>query len=409
MAILKPFKAVRPRKDLAFLVSCPPYDVLNVEEAKKMVIGNPYSFLHVTKPEVDFYDITDIDELYKIARKKLEKMIANNILLQDEEEKLYIYKQTGKDHVQTGIVGCFSIDEYQNGKIKKHELTRKEKEDDRTKHILLLNANTGLVFLTYRSNQKIKKLLAKICEKEPEYDFVSEDGVRNQIFLVEDNYIGKLREIFSTIDSLYIADGHHRAAAASRVREIKKEQNPNHTGDEEYNYFLAAVFAHDELKVFPYNRIVRNVDIPKKSFFDQLSKNFMVEKVYGRFEPNNRHVFGVYKDEEWYKFVPKDHIINEDDPVESLDVQILQRYVMDEIFGIKDPRNDERIDFIGGVKGINELEKLVDTENAEYAFSLYPTSIEDLIRIADNNLIMPPKSTWFEPKLRSGLFVHLLD
>jgi len=409
VAILKPFKAVRPRKDLAFLVSCPPYDVLSVEEAKKMVTGNPYSFLHVTRPEVDFDNITDTNELYKMAGKTLEKMIADNILFQDEEEKLYIYKQTKGNHVQTGVVGCFSIDEYQSGKIKKHELTRKEKEDDRTKHILLLNANTGLVFLTFRSVREIKKLITEICKEEPEYDFVSEDGVRNQVFVVKDNYIDELKKVFSTIDSLYIADGHHRAAAASRVREIKKERNPDHTGNEEYNYFLAVAFAHDELKILPYNRIVKNVNVSKNEFLNKLKRNFKVEKIDMRFEPDRRHVFGVYTGEEWYKFIPYDSILKEDDPVESLDVQILQKYVMKEIFGIGDPRKDERIDFIGGIKGIEELEKLVNIKNAEYAFSLYPTSIGDLMRIADNNLIMPPKSTWFDPKLRSGLFVHLLD
>ena len=409
MAELKPFKAIRPRKDLVFMVSCPPYDVLTVEEVKKMTLGNPYSFLHVTRPDAIFEGIEDSTELYKIAKKTFDNMLKNGIIFQEDTEKLYIYRQIKGEHVQTGIVGCFSVDEYQNGKIKKHELTRKEKEDDRTNHILSLNANTGLVFLAYKANQKLKSIISSICEDEPEYDFISEDDVRNQVFVVKDDDMKLLIDKFKEIDALYITDGHHRAAAAYRVREIKKAQNPKHTGKEEYNYFLAVVFPHDELKILPYNRIVKNTGLSKDEFLKKLGENFSIEKVNDSFEPDRKHVFGVYIEGNWYKFEPKDSIVNEDDPVESLDVQILQRYVIHGIFGIEDPRRDKRIDFIGGIKGIKELERLVDSEEADYAFALYPTSMEDLIRIAENNLIMPPKSTWFEPKLRSGLFVHILD
>jgi uncharacterized protein (DUF1015 family) len=408
MAILKPFKAVRPRKDIAFLVSCPPYDVLSVEDVKKMTAGNPYSFLHVTRPDALFESVNDNEELYKIAKKTFDQMLKNGTLFREDTERLYIYRQIKGDHVQSGIVGCFEVDEYQSGKIKKHELTRKEKEDDRTLHILTLNANTGLVFLAYRAEENLRAVISNICTNQPEYDFIAEDGVRNQVFVVPDEVARKIIEMFKDIDSLYITDGHHRAAAASRVREIKKGQNPNHTGKEEYNYFLAVAFAHDELKILPYNRIVKNTGVSKEIFLEKLQEDFKVERVEKGFEPDKKHVFGVYTENEWYRFVPK-FVVNEEEPVESLDVQILQKKVMEKIFKIEDPRRDERIDFVGGVKGIEELERLVDSKEAEYAFALYPTSIEDLMKIADNNLIMPPKSTWFEPKLRSGLFVHLLD
>ncbi|MDI3495389.1 MAG: hypothetical protein PWQ72_1516 [Pseudothermotoga sp.] len=408
MAILKPFKAVRPRKDIAFLVSCPPYDVLSVEDVKKMTTGNPYSFLHVTRPDALFEGLNDNEELYRIAKKTFDKMLENRVLFQEGAEKLYIYRQIKGDHVQSGIVGCFAVDEYQNGKIKKHELTRKEKEDDRTLHTLILNANTGLVFLAYHAEENLKDIISKICTNQPEYDFIAEDGVRNQVFVVPNEDAKKIVELFKDIDSLYITDGHHRAAAASRVRDIKREQNPNHTGKEEYNYFLAVAFPHDELKILPYNRIVKNTGMSKEIFLEKLQEDFEIEKVEKGFVPDRKHVFGVYTSGEWYKFFPK-FIVDEEEPIESLDVQILQKKVMEKIFGIEDPRRDERIDFIGGVKGTEELERLVNSKEAEYAFVLYPTSIEELMRIADSNLIMPPKSTWFEPKLRSGLFVHLLD
>ncbi len=412
MAIIKEFKGLRPKKEFASKVASPPYDVVSTKEAKELAKNNPYSFLHVVRPEIDLPDGTDLydEKVYMKAKENLEKLIKEGILFQDNKPSIYIYKQVMGNHSQTGFVVGASVDDYESDIIKKHELTREDKEIDRTKHILYTNANTGPVFLVYRSNNETDMFLNEVEEIEPEYHFTSDDGVEH-IFWVIDNEdtIKKIKEAFLKIDYLYVADGHHRSAAATRVRKIKKEKNPNHTGNEEYNFFLAVVFPHNKMKIMAYNRVVKDLNgLGEAEFLKKIKEKFEINETEF-LEPQRKHEIVMFFKGKRYIISPKKGTFDENDPVDSLDVQILQKNLLHPILGIENPRKDKRINFIGGIKGAAYLENLVKSGEWEIGFSMFPTSMEELLKVADSGKIMPPKSTWFEPKLKSGLIVHLLD
>ena len=410
MATVKGFKAVRPKEELVEKVASKPYDVLSSEEAREETKGNPYSFLHVVKPEIDLDPSVNVydESVYQKAAENLSAMIDRGYLVRDREESLYIYRQEWKGHVQEGLVACFSVDEYQTSKIRKHEFTRQKKEDDRVKNILATNANTGPVFLAYRSEEGADAELKREAGDGKLYAFTDEFDVKHTVYRVQDTRA--VKEAFEQVPALYIADGHHRAASASRVRDIKKEKNPSHDGTEEYNFFLAVLFPHDQLKILDYNRFVKDLNgLTKEQFLKSAGERFDIEKADETpFKPSKLHEFGMYIGGEWYKLTSKPETFIKDDPVASLDVAILQENLLGPVLGIGDPRTDERIDFIGGIRGLKELEKRVDETENGVAFSMYPTEMEQLLNVADAGKTMPPKSTWFEPKLRSGLFVHLL-
>ncbi len=416
MAILKPFKAYRPTPELAEKVAALPYDVMDSNEAREMVVGNPYSFLHVDKAEIDLDPTVDIHDaqVYEKARDNLYKMFNNNVLVQDNNDSFYIYRQIMNGRSQTGLVGTTSIDDYLNDTIKKHEFTRADKEQDRINHVDYTNANTGPIFLTYRKNIEISELMSKWIEiRDPVYDFISEDGIKHLVWHIDDdNVIEELTGLFANIDYLYIADGHHRAASAVKVGLKRREEYPDYNGSEEFNYFLAVLFPDEDLYIMDYNRVVRDLnEYSLPEFFELLSPNFEIEEFdgEGQYKPSERHTFGMYLDSKWYKLKAKEGTFDESSPVKRLDVSILQENVLTPILGIDDPRVDNRIDFVGGIRGLAELEHRVDESGMRIAFSMYPTSISELMDIADAGKVMPPKSTWFEPKLRSGLFIHTLD
>lgn len=413
--VVKPFRALRPRSEFAAKVAVKPYDVISSEEARKVVLSNPLAFYRVTKPEVNFDRPVDpsSEEALEVAKRNLQKYIEDGIFFQEDQDCFYIYRQISHDHTQTGLVATFSAREYIDSKIKKHELTRKDKEEERVKHIEYLRAQTGLVFLFYRSNQKIDSLIESFTEQEPEYDFVDEDGVRQIVYTVKDKAaVEQIKRAFEEVPVFYIADGHHRAAAAVRVAERMASRNPNHTGMEEYNYFVGVVFPHTHLRIYDYNRVVKDLNgLSVEEFLNRLSQAFIVEKAPAQpYRPKEKHEFGMFLANTWYRLKVKDEVLKrvESDPTATLDVSILQREVLDKILNIKDPRTDKRLDFVGGIHGLNALEGYVLNKGWAVAFALYPTSLEELMSVADANLIMPPKSTWFEPKLKSGLFVHLI-
>lgn len=413
--VVKPFRALRPRSEFAVKVAVKPYDVISSEEARKVVLSNPLAFYRVTKPEVNFDRPVDptSEEALEVAKRNLRKYIEDGIFFQEDQDCFYIYRQISHDHTQTGLVATFSAREYIDSKIKKHELTRKEKEEERVKHIEYLRAQTGLVFLFYRSNQKIDSLIESFTDQEPEYDFVDEDGVRQTIYAVRDRAaVEQIKQAFEEVPVFYIADGHHRAAAAVRVAERMASRNPSHTGMEEYNYFVGVVFPHSHLKIYDYNRVVKDLNgLNVEEFLNRLGQAFVVEKAPAQpYRPKEKHEFGMFLANTWYRLKVKDEILKQigSDPTATLDVSILQNEVLDKILNIKDPRTDKRIDFVGGIHGLNALEDYVLNKGWAVAFALYPTSLEELMSVADANLIMPPKSTWFEPKLKSGLFVHLI-
>lgn len=412
MAIYRSFKAFRPEKSKQSLIPALPYDVMNSEEARKEVEGKPYSFLHIDKAEIDLPIGTDpySKEVYEKAKENLENLERTGALIQDSKPCFYIYKQVMNGRSQTGIVGCASIDDYMNNVIKKHEHTLAKKEQDRINHVDICNANTGPIFLTYRKNDAISNAVnAWMNDNEPVYDFVS-DGVNQTVWVIDDDDTIKLiGDEFGKIDAMYIADGHHRCASAVKVGQKRRKANPDYTGGEEFNFFLSVAFPDDELEIMDYNRVVKDLfGKTSDEFINAVSKNFEVEKVDGQCKPSERHTFGMLLDNQWYKLTAKSGIINENDPVERLDVSILQNNLLSPILGINDPKTDERIDFIGGIRGLNELERRC-SDDMKLAFAMYPTSIDDLMSIADANLIMPPKSTWFEPKLLSGIFIHHLN
>lgn len=414
MAQIKAFKAIRPKAKLADKVAALPYDVMNYEEAKEMVKGNPYSFLHIDRAEIDLEDnIKPYDKkVYEKAKINLQEFINQGILIEDPKQNIYLYRQIMDGRVQTGIVCCTSIDDYLNGIVKKHEYTREDKELDRINHVDYCNANTGPIFLTYKRDQKIDKMVELQTKETPLYHFDSEDGITHMVWVIEDEIIiKKIVDIFGEISSLYIADGHHRTAAAIKVGQKRRKVNPDAKDDAEFNYFLSVLYPAEELKIFDYNRVVKDLNgLTLEELLSKVRTNFEVEKLRDteEYRPNARHVFGMYVEGFWYKLKAKEQIINEEDVVASLDVSLLQENILSPILGIKDIRKDGRIDFVGGIRGISELTKRVNAD-MKIAFSMYPTSIEELMKIADQGKVMPPKSTWFEPKIRSGIFIHSLE
>ncbi len=411
MAKVAPFRAYRPRKDLAEKIASPPYDVLNTSEAMALVGGNNLSFLHVVKPEIDLPDGIDMysDEVYAKGAENLKKLIDEGALMREKTPAFYLYEQQMRDHIQIGLVAGASVDEYENNLIRKHELTRKKKEDDRTRHVESLNANTGPVFLTYRADPEIDALVTELKASPPEYNFTAPDGVRHTMWVVrKPEDVERISNAFEGVDVLYVADGHHRSAAGVRVRGIKRDANPGHTGDEAYNYFLSVIFPHDQMKILDYNRVVKDLaGLSRSEFLETISERFTVER-QDKEKPTRPRTYSMLLDGKWYGLEARPDSFPEDDPVRRLDVAILQDNLLDPVLGIKDPRTDNRIDFVGGIRGLEELEKR-HREGWAVAFSFYPTSIEQLMAVADKSKTMPPKSTWFEPKLRSGLIVRPLE
>ncbi|MDD5712323.1 MAG: DUF1015 family protein [Smithellaceae bacterium] len=413
MSKIVPFRALRPKKEFAPAVASFPYDVMNLEEAKRMAADNRLSFLHVERSEVDVPPEAgyESDLVYETARDNLRRFAKEGILFQDRRPCFYVYRQIMEGREQYGIVACISAAEYERGLIKKHELTRADKERDRIRHVDTVGAQTGPVFIAYHARPDINSLVAATCQQKPEYDFVAADGIAHTVWVIaEEEVINQLIESFGKVEALYIADGHHRAAAGAAVAKKRREANGRQTGDEEYNYILAVLFPHDQLHIMDYNRAVKDLHgLSRAEFLGKVRVPFRCEKGFAQRSPSRLHEFGMYLEGLWYRLEATAPIYEGRDAVESLDVSILQRHVLGPLLGIGDPRTDKRIEFIGGIRGMAELEKLVDQEGFAIAFSLYPTDLEQLMAVADQGLIMPPKSTWFEPKLRSGLFVHLID
>ncbi|MDO4753537.1 MAG: DUF1015 family protein [Bacillota bacterium] len=430
MSVVRPFKGIVPRADLAAEFSCLPYDVMNRAEAKEMAAGNPNSYLRVVRSEIDLADsVGDYDEIvYRTARKNFDQFLADGVLIAEDKPVYYIYRQMMDGRVQTGIVATCSIDEYENGIIKRHEFTRPVKEVDRINNFYYTEANTEPVFFSYRKNAEIDKIVDEwIKFHKPEFDFRSEDGITHVLWKLDDaEKVKRIEELFKSVDYLYIADGHHRTASAAKVGLKKREEHPNYTGDEEFNYLMAVIFPDEDLFIMDYNRIVKDLaGKTEAEFIAEIEKHFVVKEAEGDapYRPMKRGTFGMYlgsdeggcscccmasqKTGKWYELTVKEGVFDPNDPIDRLDVSILQKNVLSPILGIEDPRTDNRIDFIGGIRGLGELEKRV-AEGWKVAFSMYPTEMSDLIAIADSGNVMPPKSTWFEPKLRSGLFIHRL-
>ena len=412
MAIVKPFICIRPAKEHAAEVAALPYDVYNRKEACAAVKGNPLSFLNIDRAETQFSDDVDTyaDCVYEKARELLDSQIADGIYVTDAGDHYYLYELTMDGRSQTGIVACCSIDDYVNGVIKKHENTREEKELDRIRHVDTVNAQTGPIFLAYRQNIALKEIVAEEKTKPALYDFVSDDGIRHRVWRIDGaDRTDAIEAAFAAIPSTYIADGHHRAASAVKVGLKRRTKHPGYTGEEPFNYFLSVLFPDEELMILPYNRVVRDLNgMSTEQFFEKLKEKFELEEIGKEpYAPVQKGTFGMYLDGTWYalKILPQ---YRSADPVKGLDVSILQDHLLAPVLGIGDPRTDQRIDFIGGIRGLKELERRVG-EDMEVAFSMYPTSIEELLSVADAGLLMPPKSTWFEPKLRSGLFIHRLS
>jgi len=414
MATVKPFRGIRPPKKYVVEVASRPYDVLNSEEAREEARGNEKSLYHIIKPEIDFPVGTDEHSLqvYEKAAENFRKFKEKGWLVQDEKECYYVYAQTMNGRTQYGLVVCSYVDDYLSGKIKKHELTRKDKEEDRMKHVRINNANLEPVFFAYPDNIKLDKIVLETVIFPPEYDFISDDKIEHHFWVIDDPAtIREITELFAEIPYLYIADGHHRSAAAALVGAEKAGQNPNHTGKEEYNFFMAVCFPASQLRIMDYNRVVKDLNgLNKDEFLQKLSENFQVtpkgETVY---HPAKLHNFSLYLDKQWYSLDANPGTYNDQDPIGVLDVTISSDLILDRILGIKDLRTDKRIDFVGGLRGLEELKRRVDSGEMAVALALYPVSMKQLIDIADTGNIMPPKTTWFEPKLRSGLVVHELD
>ena len=421
MSVIKPFKGWRPTEDIVLQLASRPYDVLNTEEARKECEGNPYSLLHVTKAEIDLpegHKDSDLETYIKVVE-NFNSFKDYGWLVQDEEEKLYIYAQSmnptdANAHWQYGIVACAFSEDYVNKVIKKHELTRKDKEEDRMKHVRLTNANVEPVFFAYPAVNEIDEIVNKIIAGKPVYDFIAkEDGFGHRFWVIDDKaIIARLVELFATkVPAMYIADGHHRSAAAALVGQEKKEHNPHHTGKEEYNFFMTVIFPDNQLKVIDYNRVVKDLNgLNKDQFIAALGNTYIVEDMGTEiYKPAKLHEHSMYLDGHWYKMTAKAGTYDDNDPIGVLDVKILSDNVLDNILGIKDLRTDKRIDFVGGIRGLGELKRRVDSGEMAVAFAMYPVSMKQIIDIADSGNIMPPKTTWFEPKLRSGLVIHTLD
>ena len=414
MAKIKPFKGVRPPKDLITKVASRPYDVLNSEEARKEAEGNEKSLYHIIKPEIDFPAGTDEHDprVYDKAVENFNKFQKEGWLVQDSEEKYYIYAQTMDGRTQYGLVVCAHMEDYMTGVIKKHELTRADKEEDRMKHVRINNANIEPVFFAYPDNKELDEIVENVVKNQkPEYDFVAEDGFGHHFWTIDDKKtIDRITELFAAMPSLYIADGHHRTAAAALVGNEKAKQNPNHRGDEEYNYFLAVCFPDNQLKIIDYNRVVKDLNgLSDADFLKALGKDFEVKEMGTEiYKPSKIHNFSLYLSGKCYSLNAKEGTYNDNDPIGVLDVTISSNLILNKILGIKDLRTDKRIDFVGGIRGLGELKKRVDSGEMKMALALYPVSMKQLIDIADSGNIMPPKTTWFEPKLRSGLVIHKL-
>lgn len=413
MATLRKFRAWRPKQGLEEAVASYPYDVISSEEARELAEGNPYSFLHVVKPEIDLPAGTDLysQPVYDKAKENFEHFVKDGILIQDKSPHLYIYRQTMNGREQYGIVGCVSVKDYDADIIKKHEHTRHSKERDRIKHVDITNANAGPIFLTYKARERINRFVAEAVKDTPVYDFVASDGIGHTVWIVKDSEISdEIIKEFSRVDFLYVADGHHRSASAARVANMRKKTNPSHTGDEEYNFFLAVLFPDEQLQILDYNRVVKHLNNhTEEELFQELEEIFTVETMGAApYKPQKKGEIGMYLNKKWYKLTIRPEIVN-DDPVQSLDISVLQSKILGPFFGIKDPRTSDDIDFIGGIRGLQELVRLVDSEKFKVAFAMHPVSIRELMNIADAGKVMPPKTTWFEPKLRSGLLVHTLD
>lgn len=414
MAVLKAFKGLRPPVNISKELASRPYDVLDSKEARVEAAGNQYSLLHIIKPEIDLPEDTYLydQKVYDKALENFTQFREKGWLVQDTEDYLYVYAQTMWGKTQYGIVGCAAVDDYMNNRILKHELTRKDKEEDRMKHVRVNNANMEPVFFTYPAVKEIDDIVEEIVKGEPEYDFTAVDGVGHHFWVIRDKTtIDRIISLFAEIPYTYVADGHHRTAAAALVGNEKRKNNPNHRGDEEYNFFLAVHFPANQLTIIDYNRVVKDLNgLSKEGFLKAFEKNFTIElKGTEIYKPEKLHNFSMYIDGKWYSLTAKEGTFNDSDPIGVLDVTILSNLILDEILGIKDLRTDKRIDFIGGIRGLGELKKRVDSGEMKVAFALYPVSMTQLINIADSGNIMPPKTTWFEPKLRSGLVVHLLD
>lgn len=411
MSVVKPFRAYRPTPDLAPRVASFPYDVLSSQEARALAEGNPCSFLHVCKPEIDLDPSVPLydDSVYAMGAANLRRFIADGILVKDRDRHLYVYQQRMGTHVQAGVVGLCSVAEYEEGLIKRHEFTRKDKEDDRTRHVLVQNANGEPVFLTYRAMTDIDTIVDRVRARPPAYDFVATDGIGHTLWVVEDPVEEDvLRRLFASVPALYVADGHHRTAAAVRTGQALRAKSATHTGDEPFEYFMAVVFPHDQLRIMDYNRVVKDLNgLTPAEFIEKVKGDFDVAPAYDP-KPERPATFGMYLEGRWHRLAAKPGTYPEDDPVKGLDVSILQDNLLAPILGIADPRTDKRIDFVGGIRGTQELEKRVNAGWA-VAFSLYPTSLNQLMAVADAGQVMPPKSTWFEPKLRSGLTVRLIE
>ncbi len=413
MVRIKPFRGIRPPAEYAAEVASRPYDVLNSQEAQKEATEK--SLLHIIKPEIDFAPIADehSDEVYARAVENFQTWRKKGWLVQDDTEKYYVYAQTMDGRTQYGLVAACHFDDYLQGKIKKHELTRPDKEEDRMVHVRIQNANVEPVFFSYPANREMDQIIDGIVTKhEPVYDFVAADGFGHRFWVIDDEAIQKrITEIFADIPALYVADGHHRTAAAARVGQEKMSQNPDHTGNEEYCFFLAVIFPDNQLKIIDYNRLVKDLNgLTPTQLLDALTEHFEVKKCGAEiYHPDRLHNFAMYLDGAWYSLTAKPGTYDDNDPIGVLDVTILSNLVLDKLLGIKDLRTDKRIDFVGGIRGLGELQRRVDSGEMQVAFALYPVSMKQLIDIADSGNIMPPKTTWFEPKLRSGLVIHSLD
>ena len=412
MACFRPFRAIRPKKDYAEKVASRPYDVLNSEEAKIEAAGNEFSFLRVIKPEIDCGgDLNPYsEEVYQKGKQNLESLRSSGVLFQENDPCFYVYRLTMDGRTQTGIVGCCDYEEYYEGKIKKHELTRTAKEEDRDRHVETQNANDEPVFFSYRGVDRIDALIEELIDSNFEYDFHAEDGIRHQLWVVDDaDIIAEISTIFESVPALYVADGHHRTAAAARVGLDRKSSNSQHNGQEEYNFFMAVLFSDSQLKIFDYNRVVRDLNgLTTQEFVESLKGSFEVVQLENAETPCRKGIFSMYLSGTWYSLSAK-NLNFSGNPVQDLDVSLLSEKILDPILGVTDLRNDQRIDFVGGIRGLCELEKRVDSGEMAVAFALFPVSMGELLDVADAGEIMPPKTTWFEPKLRSGLFIHSLE
>ncbi len=414
MSLIKPFRGLRPAPGRADDVVAPPYDVVDRAEAHALAQDRPWSFLHISRPEIDLPDHVGPYEasVYAKGRENLDRMIAEGVLLRDPKASYYAYRLTMGAHVQTGLVAAASVEAYDRGRIKKHEFTRPVKEDDRVRQIDTLNAQTGPVFLVYRANATVDGVLRAITSSPPQVDVTAaRDGVRHELWTIDDAAsIAALSDAFDAMDAIYVADGHHRSAAGSRVGNTRRQANPAHRGDEGYNYFLSVIFPHDQMQILDYNRVVRDLNgHDKETFLAAVAASFDLELSDRAVKPEHGGEFGMYLDGHWYRLRIHDDLIPAQDPVARLDVSLLQAHLIEPLLGVGDPRVDERIDFVGGIRGLGGLEKRVDSGDWSVAFALFPTRMQDLMAVADAGEVMPPKSTWFEPKLADGLVSHMLD